>query len=165
MDFEIGGSNYFIILVIIALISAIGLVAVWSKNFIINQYYTLIRIFDRVAKIYAWLYSIFFDSVEDFERKYSRFSSYKYKKKRQQQSYSFYTDFNQKSKYKNFNKQSISNNSFTNDSRYNQFFLDSDYEILGVPYKANFRKVIRPAYIELINKYHEDKMTTINKIF
>ncbi len=134
------------------------------KYFIMKQYYTLMKIFSRIASMYLWLYSAFFDTTEEFERKYSKFSSSRYKKRKQQRSSSFYTNFDTKSQYNTSYKKIatpekiISNNSFTNDPKYNQFFLDFDYEVLGVHNNADFKKVVRPAYIKLINKYHQDKV-------
>ena len=141
------------------------------KHFLISKYYMLGRMFTKLFEIYSWLYSAFFDTTEEFERKYSKYSSSKYKRQKQQNSYSFYTNFDRETKYSKFpkeetiSKKEVSNNSFTNDPKYNQFFLDSDYDILGVHYNSDFKTMIRPAYIKLINKYHEDKLTLLDKVF
>ncbi len=180
MDF---GLSYFIMLLTAIFSITFILVALHSnflstkkfsiKQFFIKQYYLFKRLLHSPIEIYSWLYSVFFDSNKDFENKYSKYNSIHYKKRKQQDTHSFYSNFNHKSKHTNFNSTKpedkdihhiiISNNSFTNNPAYNQFFLDSSYEILGIPYNSNFEKVTRPAYIKLINKYHQDKLTINDK--
>ncbi len=176
MDF---GLKYFAILITFTFVITFGLVALHSqylsntkfstKQFFRRQLFLLKKMIHSPLEIYSWLYSVFFDNTKDFQKKYSKYNSTFYKKRKP---HSFYSNTNKKPKYNNY-KQSkeekyvyqpiISNNTFTDDPSYNQFFLDSSYEVLGISYKSNFEKVTRPAYIKLINKYHQDKLTINDK--
>jgi len=131
-----------------------------TKYFFINIYYTLRIIFSRLIDIYFWIYSVFFDDTESFEKKYSKYSSPRYKKRKQQRESSFYTNFSQDD-YKNFQHRHQQTPHISNEAIKinNQFDSDIDYIVLGVPRASDFKTVIRPAYIKLINKYHADKLS------
>lgn len=134
------------------------------KYSILNIYYMIYMIFKRLSNIYIWIYSVFFDDTENFEKKYSKYSSSRYKKKKDQQSSSFYTNFDKDYVYKEPTLKQTYQPNIPKDP-YEHFFSDCDYTILGVPSGSDFKKVIRPTYIKLINQYHTDKLASTSKKF
>ena len=175
MDFKIEKDDYLALLLVTSFLISIVLIIVKSnyfsrimyrsKYFFIYRYYSLTTNFQKVGKIYAWLYSVFFDNTEEFEQKYSRFGSTRYKKKKEQQSSSFYTNFDQTPYQKTKTNTNQQTNNYIKKDPYEQFYSTCNYTVLGVPYGSDFKKVIRPAYIKLINKYHTDKLISTNKKF
>ncbi len=134
------------------------------KANILHKYYLLQYAIRKTLNMYRWIYSIFGEKTDTFEKKYSKYGSDAHKRRKQNKSSSFYTNYTH-NKYYHHTKSTSQNTS--QEKSYakptDRFFANCDYEVLGVPYNSDFKTVIRPAYIRLINTYHTDKISKDNE--
>ena len=134
------------------------------KSLIFHKYYLLKYAIQKTFNMYRWIYSIFGDNTNDFEKKYSKYGSTAHKRRKQNESSSFYTNYNSNKYYHQTNNtQQETSTKRTYDKPTDRFFADCNYEVLGVPYGSDFKTIVRPAYIRLINTYHTDKITKENE--